>query len=226
MVDLFKVSDPSEALGNTITAREILDRGAERIETELANQLETQARLMDTMGSVYTSLGLYDESAKLLESSLETRKKVLDANDPEIATTKNHLAKVLGNRGDFDAAYSLYKEAHETRAGSDQAESLDTATSLSGMAEMLMEQGKYSDAEPLYLQALELRRKLLGESHPDIAESLQELGFNYFKKGEFEQAVSRPRPNAGKRTIALLTCYCHRASLWSKPNRCWNRTSS
>jgi len=28
MVDLFKVSDPSEALGNTITAREILDKGA------------------------------------------------------------------------------------------------------------------------------------------------------------------------------------------------------
>jgi hypothetical protein len=35
MVDLFKVSDPGEALGNTITAREILDRGAARIDREL-----------------------------------------------------------------------------------------------------------------------------------------------------------------------------------------------
>ena len=32
MLDLFKVSDPSEALGNSITAREILDKGAARID--------------------------------------------------------------------------------------------------------------------------------------------------------------------------------------------------
>ena len=30
MVRLFEVSDPSEARGNTVTAREIMDRGAER----------------------------------------------------------------------------------------------------------------------------------------------------------------------------------------------------
>ncbi len=57
MVDLFKVSDPSEALGNTITAREILDKGAKRIDQELADQPAIQATLMDTMGTVYTSLG-------------------------------------------------------------------------------------------------------------------------------------------------------------------------
>src|SRR4029077_15037553 len=45
MVDLFKVSDPSEALGNTITAREILDKGAKRIETELKDQPGIQATL-------------------------------------------------------------------------------------------------------------------------------------------------------------------------------------
>ena len=60
MLDLFKVSDPSEALGNSITAREILDKGAARIDRELAGQPAIQATLMDTMGTVYTSLGLYD----------------------------------------------------------------------------------------------------------------------------------------------------------------------
>jgi hypothetical protein len=38
LVDLFKVSDPSEARGNTITAREVLDKGAARIATELKDQ--------------------------------------------------------------------------------------------------------------------------------------------------------------------------------------------
>ena len=40
---LFELSDPSESLGNTVTAREILDAGAERIETELADQPVVQA---------------------------------------------------------------------------------------------------------------------------------------------------------------------------------------
>ncbi|NIN70410.1 MAG: protein kinase, partial [Gemmatimonadetes bacterium] len=60
LVRLFEVSDPSEALGNTITAREILDRGAERIETELGDQPLVRADLMNTMGVVYKSLGLYE----------------------------------------------------------------------------------------------------------------------------------------------------------------------
>jgi len=74
MVDLFKVSDPSEALGNRITAREILDKGAQRIETELADQPAIQATLMDTMGTVYTSLGLYGSAIPLMQQALETRR--------------------------------------------------------------------------------------------------------------------------------------------------------
>ena len=60
LIDLFKVSNPSEARGNTVTAREILDKGAERIRSELKQEPEARATLMDTMGNVYSDLGLYD----------------------------------------------------------------------------------------------------------------------------------------------------------------------
>ena len=58
LVDLFKVSDPSEARGNTVTAREMLDKGAARVDQELAKEPAIQATLMDTLGTVYTGLGL------------------------------------------------------------------------------------------------------------------------------------------------------------------------
>ncbi|HET6373256.1 MAG TPA: protein kinase, partial [Candidatus Polarisedimenticolia bacterium] len=48
LVDLFRVSDPGTARGNAITAREVLDRGAERIDKELGNEPEVQAQLMVT----------------------------------------------------------------------------------------------------------------------------------------------------------------------------------
>ena len=63
LVELFRVSDPDKARGETITAREILDRGAERIDQELDDEPEVQAQLMDTMGLVYRSLGLYGTRA-------------------------------------------------------------------------------------------------------------------------------------------------------------------
>ena len=56
LVGLFNVSNPSESRGNTVTAREILDKGAEKIEKELAGQPEIQARLMRTMSRVYQGL--------------------------------------------------------------------------------------------------------------------------------------------------------------------------
>src|SRR5215210_6418483 len=49
LVDLFRISDPGEARGNTVTAREMLDKGAARIATELAAQPAIQATLMDTV---------------------------------------------------------------------------------------------------------------------------------------------------------------------------------
>lgn len=64
MVDLFKVSDPSEALGNSITAREILDRGARRIEFELGDQPAIQSTLMDTMGTVSLRVSRRERKAR------------------------------------------------------------------------------------------------------------------------------------------------------------------
>jgi eukaryotic-like serine/threonine-protein kinase len=77
LTGLFQVSSPSEARGSTITAREILDKGAKRIETELSAQPEVQAQLMHTIGGVYRGLGLFGDAETLVERALETRRRVL-----------------------------------------------------------------------------------------------------------------------------------------------------
>jgi non-specific serine/threonine protein kinase/serine/threonine-protein kinase len=112
MVDLFKVSDPSEARGNTITAREVLDKGAERISRELNAEPETKATLMVTIGNVYASLGLYDPGAVLLEEALRIRSLVLGRKHPEAAASMCDLAWLLLQKGDYERAESLYREAH------------------------------------------------------------------------------------------------------------------
>ena len=58
MTGMFKVSSPSEARGNSITAREILDKASKDIDTGLSKDPELQAQMMLLMGVVYFNLGL------------------------------------------------------------------------------------------------------------------------------------------------------------------------
>jgi hypothetical protein len=70
MAGMFKISDPSESHGNSVTAREILDKASEQIETGLDQDPQVQARLMQTMGATYRGLGLYEQAHTLWERAL------------------------------------------------------------------------------------------------------------------------------------------------------------
>jgi tetratricopeptide (TPR) repeat protein len=49
-------------------------------------------------------------------------------------------------------------------------------------------QGKYKEAEPLYQQALALSQKLLGDDHPHVAQSLNNLAGLYYSQGKYKEA--------------------------------------
>ncbi|NET67412.1 MAG: tetratricopeptide repeat protein [Moorea sp. SIO1G6] len=52
----------------------------------------------------------------------------------------------------------------------------------------LYQQGKYSEAIPLGEKALEIRQQVLGEEHPDVATSLNNLALLYSRQGRYQQA--------------------------------------
>ena len=189
MVDLFKVSDPSEARGNTITAREILDKGVARIETELEDQPAIQATLMDTMGTVYTGLGLYPEAIPLMRQALE-RRKSLPGGDTAlaIAETQSHLGEALTLISDYDEAARILQEAFEMQRRALGPWHPEVAKTLTRLADVMAATGEYGKAEPLIQQALRIRRKAYGELHPAVAESIADLGVNAGDREDYKQA--------------------------------------
>src|SRR4029079_551496 len=48
--------------------------------------------------------------------------------------------------------------------------------------------GAYAKAEPLYERALAIREKALGQEHPDVAASLNNLAWLYHTKGDYVKA--------------------------------------
>jgi non-specific serine/threonine protein kinase/serine/threonine-protein kinase len=67
---VFAEASPFTRSGEEVTARQLLERAAENIETQLAGQPEVQGRLMLSIGAAYRGMGLFDEATPLLEQAL------------------------------------------------------------------------------------------------------------------------------------------------------------
>lgn len=188
LVNLFHVSDPGEAKGNTVTAREILDMGAHKIQTELNDQPLIQARLMVTMGNVYVNLGLYNKAEVLLQKALQARKNRLPRNHPDIADALNSLALLYENQGRYAEAEPLYRRSLAMREKTFGPDHANVADSLNNLAILYNDQGQYATAEPLYRRSLNIREKALGSEHPDVAASLNNLAELYREQGKYTEA--------------------------------------
>jgi non-specific serine/threonine protein kinase/serine/threonine-protein kinase len=83
MTGIFKVPNPSEARGNTVTAREILDKASQQIGNNLNKDPDLQAQLMETMAQTYTGLGLYGRSQDLTEHALAIQSSMFGERNRE-----------------------------------------------------------------------------------------------------------------------------------------------
>ena len=193
LVDLFEVSDPSEAHGNSVTAREILDRGAVRIEETLADQPEVQARLMHTMGSVYLNLGLYDSALELVEDVNRIRQSLYSGDHHEIAQSLLLLSEVLIERGEFDRAEELNREALAMNQRLFGAEHPKTAESLQTLAINLKRQNRLDESEKAYRDVLAIRRNQNPSDPVATASTLTSLGELLRLKEQIEEAEALHR---------------------------------
>ncbi len=193
LVDLFDVSDPGEARGNSVTAREVLDKGVLRIGSELKDQPELRADLLDTMGKVYDRLGLYDAALPLLQDSLGIRRRFAGADRAALASTLNQLGNVLKDKGDLDAAEPVYRESLALRREVLGNESKEVAASLNNYGSILAELGRYDEAERLMEESLAIKRRTFGAEHASVAMSLYNLGVVSTKKGDLAAGQLRFR---------------------------------
>ena len=58
LIDIFEAADPNEAQGREVTARELLERSARRIEQELSGQDAVQAEMLTAVGEIHRRMGL------------------------------------------------------------------------------------------------------------------------------------------------------------------------
>ena len=189
LTGLFEVSDPDASAGTAVTARELLDRGAERIDVELTGQPVVQARLLGTIGEVYGSLGVYDRAATLLERALALRRATLGPEHRDTAQSMEALAEAYRELARYDDAESMHREALaiKRRVG-DSPSSI--AASLNDLGLTLSERGKHGEAEPLLREAIDIWRRLGSGAQGDVAVGLNNLAQSLRQQGRLDEAAS------------------------------------
>jgi serine/threonine protein kinase len=203
LTGLFKVSNPDETRGNTVTAREILDAGVDKIGRELADEPEVQARLMQTMGKVYASLGLWQKALPILEQSVATRRRLLGDEHPDTLAAMADLARLDASMGRRADAEKLDVELLATRRRLLGEDHPDTLEALAALGFVYRQQGRLKEAETLDARVLEARRRVLGEEHPDTLESMTELAavYNYEKRYPEAEALYKPAVEGLRRAL-------------------------
>src|SRR5262245_17288672 len=113
LVDLFRVSSPGQSRGKEMTAREMLDRGADKIDKELADEPEVQGRLLYTIGRAYDELGQYSRAAGLFTRAVDISTRALGPDHPDTLDARNMLGVVNEHMGNYADAGRLYREVME-----------------------------------------------------------------------------------------------------------------
>src|SRR5580658_2157837 len=200
MTNMFKVSDPSEARGNTITAREILDKAAKDIDTGLSKDPELHAQMMDAMGTVYDNLGLWPQSESLLKRTVDIRRRVLGSGNPATLSSMGGLGWVLQEEGRYPEAEKMERQALDAQRRSLGPEAAATLVSTINLGAIVQREGRFADAERLEREALDGLRRVAGPEAPETLRSMSILAETLVQEGRYGEAEKLHR-----RTLAIRT---------------------
>jgi tetratricopeptide (TPR) repeat protein len=161
------------------------------------------AHVIDNLAQMYRTQGREAEAESFHQRSLAIIDRVLRPDSPELAqadlaTIKKQYDLYL-RRLNYKSALEearKYEVVAKMRFGISH---LNYVTALYMLADVYEAQGRnanqlvnvkpgyaearYAEAGPFLQRALDIREKLFGAEHPDVATTLYELGWNYFRQG-------------------------------------------
>jgi eukaryotic-like serine/threonine-protein kinase len=191
LTNMFKVPAPSEARGNTVTAREILDRSSDEIERELEQDPVVRSQLMLVMARTYENLGLFSRAHALLERVVQDRVRTLGANNPKTLEAKAQMGWVLHREGHDAEAERLIRttiDAQSRVLGPDDPSTLESRDRL---ARILLRQAHYAQVEKLERELIAISSSRQGPENPQALRFMDGLaralaGENRFAEAEVE----------------------------------------
>ncbi|HEY5809300.1 MAG TPA: serine/threonine-protein kinase [Povalibacter sp.] len=175
MLRVFTAADPFENSGKQMTASELLDQAARSIRSELDEQPEVRARLLEAIGRAYRRQDKPDLAVSYLEESLRIRRQ---AGLPEGSLTGqvySELAVALRNAGQFEESDRAFKEAIRIAERDEGRSSITRARLLADLGRLELFRSNMDKAQKYVTEALEMAREESGPRTLDVAALLLDI---------------------------------------------------
>jgi len=203
LVGLFEISDPEETRGETITAREVLDRGADRITDELKDEPGVRAMLSNVIGRVYLNLGLYDAAGSMFSEAFRLQSELSGELVSSTAESINNIGVVNLRKGNYEQAEEQLRTALAMRREICGESSSEVAEGLNNLGTLLAIRGKIDEAEPMLREALSVRRALIGGDDANTATMINNLAYFLEKDDRYDETDRLNREALAIRRQAL-----------------------
>jgi eukaryotic-like serine/threonine-protein kinase len=203
LASVFLLADPDRAEGAELTARDLLDRGAARVDAELVGQPELHAEMLTLLGEVYAQLAVHPEAQGLFERALAIRERRLEDDDPELAASYRRLGTAHHRAAQYAQARPLLEHALalEERRG----DPLATAATLNDLGILARAEGDLDEARRLLTRASELSSRHGPLDSPELGKHVNNLALVVWRQGNyglaaklFARALAIHRKNEGE----------------------------
>lgn len=168
-------SSPYHNSNREVTARELLESAARKLEVGAADQPEVEARARITLGAAFFGIGHPKEAAEQLTIALKMWTDIRGDESPEIVETLGLLSLVRLVQLDRNEAESLARRGLDMSRRLYPGDDVQKGVALECMAKALIEQGKPAEAEPLIREALALYGRLEGDDSLRVSRGLVNL---------------------------------------------------
>ena len=157
LLRLFEVASPEVSGGATVTARDLLDEGARRLQGELASDPPTRASFARTLARLYQEVGDPERAVDLARSARDLTVSAEGESSSSAAEARALLVSALADRDDLEAAERELAAAEVAGAESTTA---GARALLAARAGLLQRRGKP-------FEAVEVQKHLVAISSED-----------------------------------------------------------
>jgi eukaryotic-like serine/threonine-protein kinase len=194
LVDVFSQADPFNAQGREATAKDLLDRGAEKISGNIHLQPEVRAQLLESIGLAYRRQGLNERAIPLFEQAVAIRREQLPVDSGNLAAALADLARALADGGHLSAAEGYLLQAVALSHSSAAPPSVQSADILIQYGHFLLNAKSDSEnATKAFKDALLIYRRDPGDQHIQIATAFSALSAAAMWSGDYRAAEQYQR---------------------------------
>jgi serine/threonine-protein kinase len=158
LLGLFHSANPNVAKGKQLTARDLVDRGVQRLDLIPPEQAHLKAELQNTLGTIYYYLG-YNKDAAGLHAQAFDAFKAQPGDALLAASAERFEATEVSTQGDNTRAQELADDAIRRLRATGHASAHDLARALSTAGWIAKKRGDYARSKQLANEAVALAQQ-------------------------------------------------------------------